>query len=97
MGRVWDCRSAAPSLNRMAAACGLPTILRAVRAFASPCPPTSRGPEPLSPILAAKEVRPDDLAAANSPHHPAPRACPPDEPCLRIAVWPPRGGGGAMA
>jgi hypothetical protein len=35
-GSAWDCRSAAPSLNRTAAACGLPTTPRATRAFASP-------------------------------------------------------------
>src|SRR5256885_15410822 len=37
------------------------------------------------------------LPAANPARHPAPRACPPDEPCLRIAVWPPGGGYGALA
>ena len=32
---VWDCPSAAPSLNRIAAACGLPTTLRAAQVFMS--------------------------------------------------------------
>jgi len=31
---AWDFESAAPSLNRIAAACGLPTILRAAQTFA---------------------------------------------------------------
>src|SRR5207237_830389 len=35
--------------------------------------------------------------AANPSRHPAPSACPPHEPCLRIAVWPSGGGCGAMA
>src|SRR5258708_30387422 len=34
-GRAWDCGSAAPLLNRTAAACGLPTILRAAQDFVS--------------------------------------------------------------
>src|ERR1700682_1481539 len=42
MASVWDCPSAAPSWNRMAAACGLPTILRAAQAFVSPFPPKAR-------------------------------------------------------
>src|SRR6266851_2778848 len=41
MGPVWDCRSAAPSLNRMAAACGLPTTFRAAQVFTSFYPPKS--------------------------------------------------------
>ncbi len=32
---AWDCRSAAPLLNRPVAACGLPTILRAAQDFVS--------------------------------------------------------------
>src|SRR5882724_5670720 len=39
MGSVWDWPSAAPSLNRIAAVCGLPTILRAARVFTSFYPP----------------------------------------------------------
>src|SRR5260221_2182561 len=39
---VWDCPSAAPSSNRIAAACGLPTTLRAAQVFTSFCPPKSR-------------------------------------------------------
>jgi hypothetical protein len=35
---AWDFGSAAPSLNRMAAACGLPTTLRAAQVFTSPYP-----------------------------------------------------------
>src|SRR5437588_6757735 len=42
MASVWDCPSAAPSLNRMAAACGLPTIIRVAQAFVSPFPPKAR-------------------------------------------------------
>src|SRR6266850_6497972 len=42
MGPVWDCPSAAPSLNRIAAACGLPTTLRAAQVFTSFYPPKSR-------------------------------------------------------
>src|SRR5882762_10424065 len=40
--RAWDCASAAPSSNRIAAACGQPTTLRAAQAFTSHCPPKSR-------------------------------------------------------
>ena len=40
--RAWDCGLAAPLLNRTAAACGLPTTLRAAQLFNSPCPPRSR-------------------------------------------------------
>src|ERR1035438_1394105 len=39
---AWDFGSAAPLPNRMAAACGLLTTLRAVRAFTSPYLPKSR-------------------------------------------------------
>src|SRR5882724_1779677 len=42
MGPVWDCPSAAPSLNRIAAACGLPTTLRAAQVFTSFYPPKLR-------------------------------------------------------
>ena len=42
MGPVWDCPSAAPSLNRIAAACGLPTTLPAAQVFTSFYPPKSR-------------------------------------------------------
>src|ERR1700678_2662423 len=35
MARAWDCGSAAPSLNRTGAACGLPTTLRAEQDFVS--------------------------------------------------------------
>lgn len=42
MGSVWDYPSAAPSLNRMAAACGLLTTLRAARVFTSSYLPKSR-------------------------------------------------------
>ena len=42
MGPVWDCPSAAPSLNRIAAACGLLTTLRAAQVFTSVYPPKSR-------------------------------------------------------
>ena len=38
-GSAWDCPSAAPSLNRITAACGPPTTLRAARVFTSFCPP----------------------------------------------------------
>src|SRR5579872_222921 len=41
-GPAWDCPSAEPSLNHMAAACGLLTTLLAARAFALACPPKSR-------------------------------------------------------
>src|SRR3954465_2738463 len=34
---AWDFASADPSLNRMVAACGPPTTLRAVQAFTLPC------------------------------------------------------------
>src|SRR6266581_2563546 len=37
MGPAWDFGSAAPSLNLMVAACGLPTTLRAAQASTSPC------------------------------------------------------------
>src|SRR5882724_647399 len=40
--RVWDSPSAARSLSHMAAACGLPTTLRAAPVFVSPYPPKSR-------------------------------------------------------
>src|SRR5580704_10326272 len=39
---AWDFGSAAPSWNRMAAACGLPIILHAAQAFTSPFPPKLR-------------------------------------------------------
>jgi NO-binding membrane sensor protein with MHYT domain len=54
MGRVWGCPSAAPSLNRIAAACGLPTTLRAAQVFTSSCLPKSRHATdaPLSCLLA---------------------------------------------
>src|SRR5258708_40335266 len=39
---AWDLASAAPSLSRMADACGLPATLRAARGFASPCPSKPR-------------------------------------------------------
>src|SRR2546430_2761556 len=39
---LWDCPSAAPSLNRMASASGLPTILRVAQVFVSPYPPKLR-------------------------------------------------------
>src|SRR5713101_9651455 len=42
MGPAWDCPSAAPSLNRIAVACGLPTTLRAAQVFTSFYPPQSR-------------------------------------------------------
>src|ERR1700730_4161855 len=42
MGSVWDCPSAAPSLNRIAAACGLPTTLRTAQVFTSVYPLKSR-------------------------------------------------------
>src|SRR3981081_153673 len=42
MGPVWGCPSAAPSLNRIAAACGLPTTLRTAQVFTSFYPPKSR-------------------------------------------------------
>jgi phosphoglycerate-specific signal transduction histidine kinase len=38
----WGFASASQSLSRMAAACGLPTILRAAQLFSSPCPSRSR-------------------------------------------------------
>src|SRR5229473_5327026 len=38
-GPAWDFASAAPSSNRMVAACGLPTTHRAAQAFLSPYPP----------------------------------------------------------
>ena len=41
-GPVWDCPSAAPSLNRMTAACGPPTTLRAAQVFTSFYPPKSK-------------------------------------------------------
>ncbi len=37
--KPWDYPSAGPSLNRAAAACGLPATLRTAQAFTSPCPP----------------------------------------------------------
>src|SRR5713226_1012367 len=37
--QTWDAPSAGPSLNRTAAACGLPATLRTAQAFTSPCPP----------------------------------------------------------
>jgi len=40
--RVWGYPSAARSLSRMAAACGLLTTLRAAPVFISPCPPKPR-------------------------------------------------------
>jgi Histidine kinase-, DNA gyrase B-, and HSP90-like ATPase len=39
---AWDFASAAPSLNRMAAPCGLLTTLRAAQAFVSRYPPRPR-------------------------------------------------------
>ncbi len=39
---AWDFASAAQSSNRMAAACGLPTTLRAAQVFVSPYPPKPR-------------------------------------------------------
>jgi hypothetical protein len=39
---AWDFASAAPSLNRMAAPCGLLTTLRATQAFVSRYPPRPR-------------------------------------------------------
>src|SRR5258705_1432313 len=39
---AWDCPSAAPSLNRIAVACGLTTPLRAAQVFTSFYPPKSR-------------------------------------------------------
>src|SRR5271157_4073797 len=39
---AWGCGSAAPSLNRTAVACGLPTPLPAARVFISLCPIESR-------------------------------------------------------
>ena len=42
MEPVWDCPSAAPSLNHTAAACGLPTTLRAAQVFTSFYLPKSR-------------------------------------------------------
>jgi phosphoglycerate-specific signal transduction histidine kinase len=39
---AWGSASAAPSLNRMAGACGLPTTLRAAQAFVSFSPPSLR-------------------------------------------------------
>jgi phosphoglycerate-specific signal transduction histidine kinase len=41
-GLAWAFRSAALSLNRMEAACGLPTTLRVAQAFTSRYPPNSR-------------------------------------------------------
>src|SRR5260370_32553803 len=42
MGPAWDSGSAAPSWNRMEAACGLPTTLHAEQAFTFPYPPRRR-------------------------------------------------------
>ncbi len=42
MAPAWDCPSAAPSLNHIAAASGLPTTLRAAQVFTSFSPPKSR-------------------------------------------------------
>jgi len=42
MALGWDCPSVAPSLNRMAGACGLRRTLRAAQAFVSLYPPTPR-------------------------------------------------------
>src|SRR6266481_1947331 len=42
MGPVWDYPSAAPLSNRIAAACGLPTTLRAAQVFTSSCLPKLR-------------------------------------------------------
>src|SRR5258707_13296029 len=42
MAPAWDCPSAAPSLNHIAAASGLPTTLRAAQVFTSFCRPKSR-------------------------------------------------------
>src|SRR2546430_16494658 len=42
MAPVWVCPSAAPSLNRIAAGCGLLTTLRGAQVFTSPYPPASR-------------------------------------------------------
>src|SRR5260370_41221279 len=42
MAPVWVCPSAAPSLNSITAACGLPTTLRAAQVFTSLYPPKSR-------------------------------------------------------
>src|ERR1700681_3924233 len=51
-GPAWDCPSAAPSLNRIAAACGLPTTLRAAQVFTSCCLPTlERQPERSEPAV----------------------------------------------
>ena len=41
-GPAWDFASAAPSSNRMVAACGLPTTSRAAQSFVSPYPPKPR-------------------------------------------------------
>src|SRR6201987_4294355 len=42
MAPAWDFASAARLSNRMVAACGLPTTLRAAQVFASPYPPKPR-------------------------------------------------------
>src|SRR5580765_4722659 len=42
MGPGWGCRSAAPSSNRMAGACGLSTTLPVERGFVLPSPLTLR-------------------------------------------------------
>src|SRR5258707_904736 len=39
---AWAFASAAPSLNRMVAACGLPTISHTAQVFLSPCPTRAR-------------------------------------------------------
>jgi hypothetical protein len=51
---AWDCGSAAPLLNRTAAACGLPTILRAAQDFVSHYPPATSPATQLCQKIALK-------------------------------------------
>src|ERR1700730_13316718 len=64
MGPVWDCPSAAPSLNRIAAACGLPTTLHAAQVFTSFYPPKSRSMNDV-PSERGRSLRQLDAALAN--------------------------------
>ena len=57
MGPAWDCRLAAPSSNRMAAAYGLPTTVRGARAFISFYPQRRIGSAGASIVTKCHHVR----------------------------------------
>src|ERR1700722_924341 len=62
---AWDFASAARLSNRMVAACGLPTTLRAAQVFVSLCPPKPRHMNDTRKDLSSPQISGDTLSAPN--------------------------------